>query len=98
MNKVFETETFADELNRCTQDELEWIDKIRDQLKENFNIGKVLRYYWFREKKYKGRRLYFVTNTRTRKALLISIGSKKEQEETIKAILQNMDYYLGFIS
>jgi|SRR3989338_328566 len=97
MNEVLETKTFFEEYLASEPDEKEWIDKVKEQLKENLAIGKVLKYYWFREKRYGGNRLYFVINEKTKKAMLISYGSKKDQQEMINAIISNMNYYLQFI-
>ena len=52
MNEVYETATFTKIKEACEKKEQEWIEKMKDQLKDNLNVGKPLRYSWFREKKF----------------------------------------------
>jgi hypothetical protein len=92
------TVKFAEEYELFERDEQEWIDKMKEQLAENLRVGKPLRYDWFREKKLKDKRLYYVINEKTHSAVLISFAPKKEQQNIIKHILRNMNDYLELIS
>ena len=49
MNEVYETEPFSEVYAALEKKEQEWIEKIKTQLAENLNVGKPLRYNWFRE-------------------------------------------------
>jgi len=78
--------------------EQEWIDAIKDQLKINLYTGKPLRFNWFREKKLGNKRLFYIINVNTNKAILIAFGTKKEQQRIINSIILNMERYLKQIS
>lgn len=97
MNEVFETEPFSKTYSKLDNDEKEWVDSIKEQLKGSLGTGKPLVFYWFREKKRKNKRLYYIINESLKKALLIAYGTKKEQQETINGVLSNKEYYLRFI-
>ena len=77
--------------------EREWVEKIKDQLKDNLEVGKQLRYDWFREKKLGNKRLYYLINTKANKAVLLAFGTKKEQQKIIDHILANKERYLKLI-
>ncbi|MEK6951154.1 MAG: hypothetical protein AABX13_05520 [Nanoarchaeota archaeon] len=98
MNEVLETETFSKLLKTCEKFECEWIEKIKDQLQENLQVGKPLHYDWFREKKLGNKRLFYLINESTRKAVLIAFGTKKEQQNIINHIIVNKESYLQLIA
>ncbi len=54
-------------------------------------VGKPLSYPFFREKKFNGNRLYFLIYEEWKTVLLVSIGVKKTQPETIEQIKQNLN-------
>ncbi len=97
MNEVYETDTFTEIFESSDESEQEWINKIKDQLYHSLDVGKVLKYDWFREKKLKSKRLFFIINNKTKKALLIAFGTKQEQQKIINHIIANKDRYLRFI-
>jgi len=94
MNIVLETETFTNIYPKLEKTEKEWIDKIKDQLKENLIIGKPLHYPWFREKRFKNKRLYFLINPHTHKTILHFFEDKKEQQKVIDHLILNKERYL----
>lgn len=98
MNEVLETETFSKIYETSEKVEQEWMDKIKDQLEENLAVGKPLRFNWFREKRFGNKRLYYITNESTKKAVLVAFGTKKEQQKIIDSVLENMERYLKFVS
>lgn len=98
MNDVYETETFSRIYVASEKSEQEWIEKMKDQISENLRVGKPLHFDWFREKKLSGKRLYFLINENTKKAILVAFGDKKEQQKIINYILLNKELYLKFIS
>lgn len=97
MNEVLETEPFREVFESCDQREKDWIERMEDQLASNLTVGKPLGFPWFREKKLGNKRLFYVINEKTKKALLIAFGSKKEQEQIINHVLENMETYLHFL-
>ena len=98
MNEVYETETFSHVVASCDKTEQDWIEKMRDQLKENLHVGKPLRFEWFREKRFGGKRLYYIINEKTRKAILLAFGNKKEQQLIIDQIMDNMESFKKMIA
>jgi len=97
-NEVLETDTFLEVYDSFEKKEQEWIEKIKDQLKENLLAGKPLGFIWLREKRLDDKRLFYVINEKTEKALLVAFGPKKEQQRIINNILRNKEEYLSFIS
>ena|SRR3989338_46376 len=98
MNEVYETEPFSEIYFTLEKKEQEWIEKIKEQLSENLSIGKPLRYGWFREKKLDNKRLYFLINQKTKKAIFLAFGCKKEQQRIIEHIVSNKERYLKLIN
>ena len=92
-NEVLETETFSKLYESLDEDEKSWIRKIIEQLKENSKAGKPLRFEWFREKKYKNKRLYYLIYENIDRILLVTFGNKKEQQKIIDFILENREKY-----
>ena len=70
-----------------------WIMKIVSQLEVNPFAGKPLGFRWFREKKFKGKRLYYLIYEKIGKVLLVAFGGKKEQRKLTSHILGNLDRY-----
>ncbi len=97
MNEVYETNTFSKIYEASEKSEQNWIEKMKDQIAENLGVGKPLRFDWFREKKLGGKRLYFLINKNTKKAILVAFGDKKEQQKMINHIIVKKDNYLKFI-
>ena len=58
--QIFETETFSRLYRAMEKVEQEWVDKIKNQLIENSQVGKPLKFDWFREKKFGDKRLYYL--------------------------------------
>ncbi|MFC1648363.1 hypothetical protein ACFL1B_02780 [Nanoarchaeota archaeon] len=98
MNKVYELEYFSKAIESIEKDEKEWIEKIRCQLQNNLFIGKPLRFQWLREKRYHNKRLFFIINPKTNKALLISFCDKKGQQETIEQLIRTRETYFKLIT
>ena len=94
---VYETETFSKLQLTMEKEEKEWVDKIKIQLKDNPSTGKPLRFDWFREKKFGNKRLYYLVYKNLNRVLLVSFGSKKEQQEIIEHIIENRDRYKKII-
>ena len=97
MNEILEHIVFTAALEACTHEELDWIERIKDQLRENLRIGDVLQFYWFREKRFKGRRVYFIINEYTNKALLVAISGKKGQQKIIDFIVKHREEYFQYL-
>ncbi len=96
-NEVLETESFSKLYETLEKEEKEWIKKIIIQLKTNSLTGKPLGFKWFREKKFKGKRLYYLVYENSSKVLLVAFGGKKEQQKIIDYVLENKELYKKFV-
>jgi len=97
MYDIFATDSLKGIYHTLENDEKIWIDKIKEKLIE-FPTGKPLGYKWFREKKYKNKRLYFLVSEEKKKILLVSFASKKDQQEIIDFIKTNMKELLKHLN
>jgi|TARA_Y100000310_G_scaffold288510_1_gene314177 mRNA-degrading endonuclease RelE of RelBE toxin-antitoxin system len=95
--QIFETETFSRLYRAMEKVEQEWVDKIKNQLIENSQVGKPLKFDWFREKKFGDKRLYYLVYKDISKILLVAFGSKKEQQKIINHIVENKQRYKKII-
>ena len=95
--RIYETETFSKIYGAMEKEEQGWVDKIKHQLTENPYAGKPLKFEWFREKKFGDKRLYYLIYKDISKILLVSFGSKKEQQKIIDHILENKERYRKII-
>ena len=94
--QVYLIESFEKLFYTLDKSEQQWIDKTKKKLEEN-PTGKILTFSWFREKKYLNKRLYFLIDENTKKILLISFASKKEQQNIIAFIKTNMKELMDYL-
>lgn len=90
---VISSEEFAKLFPSLDADARGWIRKIIVQLKTNPDVGKPLGFKWFREKKFKDKRLYYLVYPDIKKVLIAAFAGKKEQKKIIAYILQNLGRY-----
>ena len=90
---IFVTEAFLENYSKMDYLDHALIEKIKRNLVENAK-GKILRYYWFREKKFGDKRLYYLVNEELHKILIVGFSSKKDQQKAIQCILENMEELL----
>ena len=94
---IYETETFSKLYEVMEKEEKGWVDKIKIQLKDNPDVGKPLKFEWFREKKFGNKRLYYLIYKSLNRILIVSFGSKKEQQKIINHIIKNKERYKKLI-
>ena len=92
-NRVLETETFSCLFETLGIEEKDWIKKMIRQLKQNPGVGKPLGFKWFREKKFGGKRLYYLVYENSNTVLLVAFGGKKDQQKIISHVLKNREFY-----
>lgn len=63
------------------------------KLADNPFIGKGLSYRFFREKKFEGRRVYYLVYEDLKIVLLVATSGKKDQQVTIDHITSQLDGY-----
>ncbi len=95
---IVEAAPFEEKFGTLTLVEKERVEKFIIQLRANANmIGKPLGYFFFREKKFNGKRLYFLVYEEWKAVLVITISGKKDQPETILAIKSRLPLYREYI-
>lgn len=85
---VYTTDSFEKELECLNPSDKEIIQKIYLQLKENPYVGDQIRYRFFREKRLREKRLYFLVYDDISLVLVVAFGDKKAQQETIDEIIK----------
>ena len=95
--QIYETETFSKLYGAMEKVEQDWVAKIKQQLTENPKLGKPLRFDWFREKKLGNKRMYYLIYNDTSKILLVSFGTKRDQQKIIDHIIENKERYRKII-
>jgi len=91
--EVFATDTFWKDYENLSKNEKEKIDKIKEQLKINPYVGKPLGYKFFREKRFNGKRLYYIIYEDYVVVLVVAYSDKKNQQATIDAIKKAFEFY-----
>lgn len=96
MYQVFITDRCSDAYNRSDYREQLWFDKAKENLKMSVT-GDILRVRWFREKKFEGKRLYFIVDDFSQRILLIAFARKKDQEKVIDEVISNMSEWFSYL-
>ena len=84
--KIFLTEEFKRDFNKCDKSIKDKIEKEVEKLKENPYTGKPLGYKFFREKKVENYRFYYLIYKSNIVVYIISISTKKDQQQVIDKI------------
>jgi mRNA-degrading endonuclease RelE of RelBE toxin-antitoxin system len=85
---VYSTSSFDKEIEKLSPSDKDIIEKIFQKLKENPYVGDAIRYRFFREKRIREKRLYFLVYDDLASVLLVAFGGKKAQQETIEEIIK----------
>jgi mRNA-degrading endonuclease RelE of RelBE toxin-antitoxin system len=91
--RVFLTQIFESKLEGTEKSFKEWFEKILDQLKENPFVGKPLSVKWFREKKFKKYRIYYLIYEHIQSVYVVNLSDKKDQQKIINSIMLLLDVY-----
>lgn len=95
---VYTTNKFNKEFSKLDKSHQDIIYKIFYQLKENPCVGDSLRYRFLREKRIKGKRIYYLVYDDLLAVLVVAISDKKTQQETINYIVKYLNYYREYIT
>ena len=90
---VYTTEDFDRDMARLSSEEQRRIQKIFLQLGDNPYVGDQLRYKCLREKRLKEKRIYYLVYDDLMAVLVVAVGGKKTQQETIDYIINSFDQY-----
>lgn len=96
MYAVYITETFEKEMNKLSSNYHTKIKKIFIQLKDNPYTGDAVRYKFFREKRIQEKRIYYLVYDDLSIVLIVAIGGKKVQQETIDKIVSYFKEYRDY--
>jgi len=94
---VYTTKSFDRETSKLSRKEIERIQKIFFQLKENPYVGDQLQYRNLREKRIKEKRIYYLVYEDLQTVLIVAIGGKKTQQATINHIIDNFIGYKKYM-
>lgn len=90
---VYVTKNFEKEISFLSEKEKRTINKIFQKLKTNPCSGDAIRYKFFREKRLKEKRIYYLVYDDLKIVLIVAFGGKKMQKETIDKIVKNFPKY-----
>ena len=90
---VYTTEEFDKDFNKLDNSIKEQIINEIEQIRVNPHIGKPLGYKFFREKKVKGYRIYYLIYEEYIVVFIITISDKKDQQKAISTIKHLLPYY-----
>ena len=93
---VYALNVFDKEMNKLSKSDKEVIQKIFLQLKEDPYVGDSLRYKFFREKRVREKRIYYLIYDDLKIILIVAMGGKKAQKETIDEIIMYFDEYRNY--
>ena len=93
MFRTFRSEWYEKKLNKLSNQEQKRVSNFEQSLKQNPFQGRPLGYDFFREKKFNGKRLYFLVYDSHEVVFLITISDKKTQQQVIDIIKSNLDVY-----
>ena len=97
--RIFTTKEFDSDFESLDNSEKIRVKKILKQLKEKgMDVGKPLSgLLFFREKRFNGKRLYFLSYKEFYVILAIAISDKKAQQATINRILLDLVEYQKYV-
>ena len=95
MFRILKTDEFDRLYNKLDNSEQKRLNKIKNQLSEKGDvIGKPLSgLEFFREKRFNGKRIYYLVYKEFNIIFVIAISDKKAQQSTINKILMNLNDY-----
>jgi len=94
---VYVTESFEKETDKLSKSDKKIIQKIFLQLKENPYVGNSLRYRFFREKRIREKRVYYLVYDDLSAVLVVAFGGKKAQQETIDEIIKMLPEFKKYL-
>lgn len=94
---VYTTENFENKIRKLSEADKKIIQKIFLQLKENPYVGDAIRYRFFREKRIREKRIYYLIYDDLSAVLIVAFGGKKEQQETIEEIIKSLPEFKEYL-
>jgi len=94
---VYTTESFEKEIENLSNFDKEILQKIFLQLRDNPYAGNNLRYRFFREKRVREKRVYYLVYDDLNAVLVVAFGGKKAQQETINEIIKCLPEFREYL-
>jgi len=94
---VYTLAQFDREMDKLSNSDKERIQKLFLQLKENPYVGDQIRYKFFREKRIREKRVYYLVYDDLNAVLVVTFGGKKTQKETIDEIIKLLPEYKEYM-
>src|SRR3989338_11683525 len=94
---VYTTENFENKIRKLPEADKKIIQKIFLQLKENPYVGDAIRYPFFREKRIREKRIYYLVYDDLSAVLIVAFGGKKERDETIDKIIGHLPEFKTYL-
>jgi mRNA-degrading endonuclease RelE of RelBE toxin-antitoxin system len=94
---VYTTQSFEEEISKLSETEKKIIRKIFLQLKDNPYVGNQIRYRFFREKRIKEKRIYYLIYDDLSAVLIVAFGGKKIQQKTIEEIIKYLPEFKKYL-
>jgi len=85
---VYETNSFQEEVGKLSESDREIVRNMCVKLKDNPHVGDPVRYKFFREKRLREKRIYFLIYDELSIVLVVAFGGKKAQPDTIDEIIK----------
>ena len=87
---IYITENFEKEIEKISNSDKEVLQKIFLQIKENPYVGDSIKYRFFREKRIREKRIYYLIYDDLSAVLVVAFGGKKAQQETIDEVIKDL--------
>ena len=94
---VYTTENFETETSELSNSDKFKIKRIFNQLKENPYVGDAIKYSFFREKRLREKRIYYLIYDDLSAVLIVAFGGKKEQQETIDDVIKYLPEFRKYL-
>lgn len=94
---VYTTESFEKEIENLPDSDKESINKIFLQIKENPYVGDQIRYRFFREKRIREKRIYYLVYDDLSAVLVVAFGGKKIQQKIIEEIIKYLPEFKKYM-
>ena len=95
---VYITKNFEKEISKLSKFETNKIKKIFLKLKKNPYTGNPIKYKFFREKRIKEKRIYYLIYEDLSAILIVAFGGKREQQQTIDKIIKYLPEFEKYIN
>ena len=94
---VYTTKSLEKEIEKLSNSDKERIQKLFLQLKENPYAGKQLKFNFFREKRIREKRIYYLIYDDLQSVLVVAFGGKKVQQETINNVIKTLPEFKEYL-